>query len=103
MPFKPVEMPKCPACGKSVYAAEERLAGGFKWHKGCFKCSMCNKMLDSTNNNTRDSKLFCKASQDLLRSIYWVELTYPLVAGLCSVEQSLRCSVGGTTARRDWL
>ena len=62
MPFKPVEMPKCPVCGKSVYAAEERLAGGFKWHKGCFKCSMCNKMLDSTNNNVRDSKLFCKAS-----------------------------------------
>merc|ERR1711862_507796 len=61
MPFKPVEMPKCPVCGKSVYAAEERLAGGFKWHKGCFKCSMCNKMLDSTNNNVRDSKLFCKA------------------------------------------
>ena len=64
MPFKPVEMPKCPVCGKSVYAAEERLAGGFKWHKGCFKCSMCNKMLDSTNNNVRDSKLFCKASRE---------------------------------------
>ena len=60
MPFKPVEMAKCPACGKSVYAAEERLAGGFKWHKGCFKCSMCNKMLDSTNNNAKDNVLYCK-------------------------------------------
>merc|ERR1711974_367114 len=64
MPFKPIEMPKCPKCGKSVYAAEEKLAGGHKWHTGCFKCSMCNKMLDSTNSNERDSALFCKPATD---------------------------------------
>ena len=37
---------KCPKCGKTVYMAEEVLAEGHKWHKLCFKCSVCGKMLD---------------------------------------------------------
>ncbi|XP_049765020.1 muscle LIM protein Mlp84B-like isoform X1 [Schistocerca cancellata] len=60
MPFKPIENPKCPKCGKSVYAAEERVAGGLKWHKMCFKCGMCNKLLDSTNCSEHEGELYCK-------------------------------------------
>ncbi|CAK9299455.1 unnamed protein product [Gordionus sp. m RMFG-2023] len=59
-PFKAVEHPKCPKCGKSVYAAEERLAGGYHWHKFCFKCDLCNKMLESTNVTEHEGKLYCK-------------------------------------------
>ncbi|KAK0418288.1 hypothetical protein QR680_013478 [Steinernema hermaphroditum] len=60
MPFKPVEHPKCPKCGKSVYAAEEMVAGGYKWHKFCFKCNLCNKMLDSCTVAEHGAELFCK-------------------------------------------
>ena len=37
---------KCPKCGKTVYMAEEVIGAGQKWHKMCFKCTECNKMLD---------------------------------------------------------
>ncbi|KAG4074923.1 hypothetical protein HA402_009348 [Bradysia odoriphaga] len=60
MPFVAAENPKCPKCGKSVYAAEERVAGGYKYHKTCFKCGMCNKALDSTNCTEHEKELFCK-------------------------------------------
>merc|ERR1712079_141431 len=60
MPFKAPEAPICPKCDRSVYAAEEKLAGGHKWHKVCFKCSMCNKLLDSTSCAEHERKLYCK-------------------------------------------
>ncbi|XP_059150627.1 cysteine and glycine-rich protein 2-like isoform X2 [Physella acuta] len=60
MPFKPPEQAKCPKCGKAVYAAEEKVAGGHKFHKGCFKCNMCNKFLESTNVSEHNSELYCK-------------------------------------------
>merc|ERR1711976_1017688 len=60
MPFKVPEAPKCPTCNRSVFAAEEKVAGGYKFHKICFKCSMCNKMLDSTTCAEHEKTLFCK-------------------------------------------
>jgi len=60
MPFKPIQTAKCPKCDKSVYAAEEKIAAGLKFHKGCFKCDMCNKFLESTNVSEHERKLFCR-------------------------------------------
>jgi len=50
----------CLKCNRAVYAAEEMLAGGLKWHKTCFKCNLCNKRLDSINVNAHESALYCK-------------------------------------------
>ncbi|XP_025406409.1 muscle LIM protein 1 isoform X2 [Sipha flava] len=60
MPFVAIEHPKCPKCSKSVYAAEERIAGGYKWHKMCFKCGLCGKFLDSTNCAEHEKEIYCK-------------------------------------------
>lgn len=51
--------PLCPRCGKSVFFAEERIALGKKFHKTCFKCSNCNKLMDSTNCTEHGEELFC--------------------------------------------
>lgn len=32
------ELPICPKCKKTVFMAEARVAGKFKWHTNCFKC-----------------------------------------------------------------
>lgn len=60
MPFKAPQAPKCPKCDRAVYAAEEKVAGGYKWHKVCFKCELCNKMLDSTSCAEHEKQLYCK-------------------------------------------
>jgi len=61
MPFKPVQTAKCPKCGQSVYAAEEVMVSNNKYHRGCFKCYLCNKMLELQNVTPHGVELYCKA------------------------------------------
>ncbi|KAG8229005.1 hypothetical protein J437_LFUL009168 [Ladona fulva] len=52
----------CPRCGGYVYAAEQMLARGRSWHRGCFKCNACTKRLDSVNCcEGPDKEIYCKA------------------------------------------
>ncbi|KAJ3132080.1 hypothetical protein HK101_004638 [Irineochytrium annulatum] len=52
----------CPRCSKQVYFAEQMLGpGGVKYHKLCFRCTDCNKGLDSTSVAEKDNVLYCKA------------------------------------------
>ncbi|CAF0880655.1 unnamed protein product [Brachionus calyciflorus] len=60
MPFKAPEVVRCPKCSKAVYAAEEVLGAGQKWHKMCFSCGLCKKMLESTTVAEHEGQVFCK-------------------------------------------
>ncbi len=54
--------PTCPRCSKNVYFAEMiQGPSGSKYHKLCFRCSDCDKSLDSMNSCvTTQNILLCK-------------------------------------------
>lgn len=52
---------KCARCCKPVYAAEKVFAAGKPFHKLCFSCSTCKKLLSSMNCcDNSESEIFCK-------------------------------------------
>lgn len=50
----------CPTCGKPVYAVEELKVDGQKYHKTCFRCTMCNKQLSAGGYAKVHGKAYCK-------------------------------------------
>jgi cysteine/glycine-rich protein len=57
-----IKMPGiCPRCDKNVYFAEEVKGLGQVWHKLCFTCEACRKMLTSGSIAEHDNKVFCNA------------------------------------------
>ncbi|KAI3379546.1 hypothetical protein SNEBB_004425 [Seison nebaliae] len=55
-----IHIVRCPKCQQPVYHAEEVLAAGRKWHKFCFACSFCRKLLESTTVAEHEGRLYCK-------------------------------------------
>ncbi|XP_028413080.1 cysteine and glycine-rich protein 1-like [Dendronephthya gigantea] len=51
---------RCKVCGKPVYHAE-RAEGSNEFHKMCLKCTLCNKLLDSTTVTMHEDKAYCKS------------------------------------------
>ena len=58
--FKP-QAPKCAKCQKSVYAAEEVRAANKTFHKLCFKCTSCNKLLETNILTEHQGDLYCRS------------------------------------------
>jgi cysteine/glycine-rich protein len=52
--------PKCAKCEKSVYKAEEIRAANKTYHKLCFKCTNCNKLLEPNILSERQDSIYCK-------------------------------------------
>ena len=58
--WTPVAAPKCLVCEKSVYENEKLTADGKVWHKTCFRCGHCRKVLSLGNYAAVSDKVFCK-------------------------------------------
>ena len=86
MPFKAPQAPKCPKCDKSVYAAEEKIAGGYKWHKTCFKCGKC--FLVNTKN-CKTTPIFSYSKKERNRVIVWQYRGWNFQTGGIKLERFL--------------
>ncbi|XP_023345864.1 cysteine and glycine-rich protein 1 [Eurytemora carolleeae] len=51
----------CQRCDKNVYFAEEVKGLGKSWHKLCFTCQACRKMLSSGSISEHDNQVFCNS------------------------------------------
>merc|ERR1719429_781636 len=58
----------CPKCDGRVFEAEKMVTASGAWyHRNCFRCEDCNRLLDSlTNNDSPDGKLYCNRLLDSL-------------------------------------
>ncbi|CAB3978733.1 cysteine and glycine-rich 1-like [Paramuricea clavata] len=78
---------RCKVCGKAVYHAE-RAEGSPEFHKMCLKCSLCNKLLDSTTVTMHEVDEFDRGLMEVSRG-------YVTVCTLL-VVQSVMISEWGT-------
>lgn len=86
----------CPKCSKTVFMAEARVAGKFKWHANCFKCRKL-RILKSFGSIPSDSHFIRRG---LPKDIGLVELCR---AQQGAVLQGLSCSSVWNEGLRDRL
>jgi len=55
-----IDLTKCFACNKKVYAMEKIEADRKVYHKSCFKCTHCKSILKLGNYTTNDGQIYCK-------------------------------------------
>ena len=54
------QAPKCDKCQTSVYKAEEIRAANKIFHKLCFKCTGCGKLLETSKITDHQGDLYCR-------------------------------------------
>jgi len=52
-------IPRCFICGKTVYLNEQLYAEKKVFHKTCFKCTTCKKVLNATSYKSVDLQIYC--------------------------------------------
>jgi hypothetical protein len=52
--------PKCALCGKTVYVTEKLDCLNKVWHKGCFRCTTCNQVLNLKTYQSIGGKPYCR-------------------------------------------
>ncbi|KAJ6232854.1 hypothetical protein M0813_04381 [Anaeramoeba flamelloides] len=52
---------KCFACGKTVYQTEVLKILGREYHKRCFRCKVCNCVLNMKSYRALDGNPYCRA------------------------------------------
>lgn len=64
----------CPRCGGAVFAAELVLAKGREWHRKCFKCNDCRRVLDSIIAcDGPDSEVYCRGVFCFFVYVHWTQ------------------------------
>ncbi|XP_071121670.1 muscle M-line assembly protein unc-89-like isoform X8 [Mytilus edulis] len=57
--FVPVQLEKCAACQKTVYAVEKLEMNKHIYHRACFKCSHCKCVLTAKTFSMNEGIIFC--------------------------------------------
>ena len=60
MPFGNQEPVRCPRCNQPVYHAESIPAAGKQWHKTCYRCGLCKKMLEPMTMAEHEGNVYCR-------------------------------------------
>ncbi|KAL5963182.1 LIM and SH3 domain protein 1 [Taenia solium] len=66
---------ECGACGKTVYPTEELRCLDKLWHKSCFRCQVCKKILGIHNFKGHGGKPYCNVHYPLSKSFTQVSDT----------------------------
>lgn len=93
------QAPKCATCNKNVYKAEEIRAANKTFHKLCFKCTACNKLLQPNILTEHSGDLFCKNcyAKNFGPKGYGVGLAIPTDSALSSLSSTPTSGTAATS------